>query len=233
MKTIYFKYKFIKGDALFVYGIHASRRDFVIPISKSSRDVKLYNEVGFFNLLIELPDTEIENFLNFHYDEFEGGKNVFLIYFEDLINKSESKWQNICFFESYPEMDENKVHYSIKRIANEFVGENYVKETIIMNWIKEKKHKPNEPKTNPKPNKMKWNGKPSHLTYILKNLTVNIELPPEIVNNKSKTAEYFLNFFEVNKPDSFIRLYQNDNLPTHAIKQDLNKVFVDPSSKEE
>ena len=212
MGTLYYKYKIVKTQNIDELYKNGGDDKYIIPIFEGSslteKVLKIENDRIFISLINILEDTEIDEYLDFHYNNFNGKKMSF-------INKTETIM--------YRENEQN----------NYLTINNKYKKKIVEKWIVEKKEKPNEPETNPKPKKIKWNGKPSHLAYSLKNLTVNMELPPEILNNKSKTAKYFLNFFEVKKPDSFIRIYQNDNLPTHATKQDLNKLTVDPSSKEE
>jgi len=210
MGTLFYKHKIVKTENIDELYKNGGDDKYIIPICKGSswteKELKDANDGNFITLINLLDDTEIEDYLDFHYNNFNGDKKSFIANTKLIMHKED-------------------VQNNYLTMNNEY------KKLLVEEWIEEKKQKPNEPETNPKPKKIKWNGKPSHLAYILKNLTVNMELPPEILNNKSETAKYFLNFFEVNSPDSFIRLYQNDNLPTHAIKQDLNKLIVDPSSK--
>lgn len=76
--------------------------------------------------------------------------------------------------------------------------------------------------------KINWSKNPSHLAYILKQFVLKgyIQLPTEIhVHNKKQVAEYFLKFFDVSSNESFIKLFQDENQPTHATKKDLNQLI--------
>jgi len=135
METIYFKYELISENHYSRYSEYKAKSKFIIPIWKqfenleNNLEIKENNDSGFIDLMSNLPDTEIENLLNFHFAEFAGEKQLFLFHTESLIN-------------------EDKYEY--------IVEQNLTKKMIVSHWIKEKKQKLNEPETNPKHKKIEF-----------------------------------------------------------------------------
>jgi hypothetical protein len=104
METIYYQYKEIESDNMYELFDKGGQNKYIIPVWSPENDfaritgqrVKQppikhntiflkYLEGRFIMLLEYLQDTEIDNFLEFHYKEFAGEKHLFLINTDQLL----------------------------------------------------------------------------------------------------------------------------------------------------
>jgi len=121
METLYYKYKIVKTQNIDELYKNGGDDKYIIPIYESfswtEKVLKIENDRNFINLINILEDTEIDEYLDFHYNNFEKKKKLFLIHAETLI--------------------ENEA---------ELLNSNKDKKGIVLEWIEEKKQKFNEPK---------------------------------------------------------------------------------------
>jgi len=130
MGTLFYKHKIVKTQNIDELYKNGGDDKYIIPIFEGSslteKVLKIENDRNFINLINILEDTEIDECLDFHYNNFEKKKNLFLIHAETLI--------------------ENEA---------ELLNSNKDKKKIVLKWIEEKNEKLNEPEQQSKHNEPK------------------------------------------------------------------------------